>query len=65
MTGLPNHVSPDPTPEEAVAIAVAIEYLWPRAVLVAPPLGAESAPNRWRFSGRWWSKPTAARRDRP
>ncbi len=27
-----------------------------------PP--AEDVP-RWRFSGRWWSKPIPARRDRP
>jgi hypothetical protein len=54
-------VSPTPTDEEAVAIAVAIEAAWPRAV-AAP---TAEAPPRWRFAGRWWTKPIAVRRDRP
>jgi hypothetical protein len=55
-------VSPAPTDEEAVAIAAAVEALWPRPVVVI-----ESAPPRsaWRFSGRWWARPVPARRDRP
>jgi hypothetical protein len=54
-------VSPDPTIEEAAAIAAALEVT--RPVVVA----ATAAPrvSRWRFSGRWWSKPVPARRDRP
>ena len=47
----------DPTPEEVAAIEVA----WPRAVAG----GAAPTPPRWRFAGRWWSKPILARRDRP
>lgn len=58
-------ISPDPTAEEAAAIAVAIEYLWPGPVAVAEPTSVDAAPNRWRFSGRWWAKPVATRRDRP
>jgi hypothetical protein len=54
-------VSPVPTDEEAVAIAAAIEMAWPRAVAAAPL--AESP--RWRFAGRWWTKPIPSRRDRP
>jgi hypothetical protein len=54
-------VSPAPTEEEAVAIAAAIEVAWPRAVIAPPP----AEPARWRFSGRWWVKPIAARRARP
>jgi hypothetical protein len=54
-------VSPAPTEEEAVAIAAAIEAAWPRPVVAA---GAPSTP-RWRFAGRWWTKPVPARRDRP
>ena len=27
--------------------------------------GASTAPPRWRFAGRWWTKPIAVRRDRP
>jgi hypothetical protein len=54
-------VTPAPSEEEAVAIAAAIEAAWPRAV-AAPP---EVATPRWRFAGRWWSKPIPVRRDRP
>ena len=54
-------ISPAPTDDEAVAITAAIEAAWPRAV-AAPP--AEETP-RWRFAGRWWSKPIPVRRDRP
>ena len=54
-------VSPTPTDEEAAAIAAAIEVAWPRAV-AAP---AVETPPRWRFAGRWWTKPIAIRRDRP
>jgi hypothetical protein len=47
---------------EAAVIAAAVEALWPRPVVVAP------APERhgaWRFSGRWWTRPSTARRPRP
>jgi hypothetical protein len=55
-------ISPTPTDEEAAAIAAAIEVAWPRAGMAASPV---VEPPRWRFAGRWWSKPIAARRDRP
>jgi hypothetical protein len=55
-------VSPTPTDEEAAAIAAAIEVAWPRAVI---GLDVASAPPRWRFAGRWWTKPIPVRRDRP
>jgi hypothetical protein len=55
-------ITPAVTDEEAVAIAAAVEALWPRPVAV-------SAPDRrvavWRFSGRWWSQPIPLRRARP
>jgi hypothetical protein len=54
-------IRPTPTDEEAAAIAAAIEVAWPRAV--AAVVDPESP--RWRFAGRWWSKPIAVRRDRP
>ncbi|MGD9796829.1 MAG: hypothetical protein AB7H43_08570 [Acidimicrobiia bacterium] len=54
-------IRPEPTDEEAAAIAAAVEVLWPRPGH-APP--AEPTP-AWRFSGRWWVKPVAARRQRP
>jgi hypothetical protein len=54
-------VSPEPTVDEAAAIAAALEVT--RPVVVAAP----SAPqmSRWRFSGRWWAKPVPSRRERP
>ena len=56
------NVSPSPSDEELAAIVAALESGWPRPVAAATPARRESA---WRFSNRWWSKPIAARRDRP
>ena len=55
-------ISPDPTDEEVAAITAAIEVAWPRVALGTPD---DFEPSRWRFSGRWWSKPLPTRRDRP
>ncbi|MEJ7846420.1 MAG: hypothetical protein WKF93_12325 [Acidimicrobiales bacterium] len=53
-------ISPAPTDEEAAAIVAAVDACWPR------PGPVVSAPaSRWRFAGRWWTKPTPVRRDRP
>jgi hypothetical protein len=52
---------PEPTDEEVAAITAAVEVVWPRP---SSPARSEPPP-RWRFSGRWWSKPEPARRDRP
>ena len=54
-------ITPTPTEEEVAAILAAIEVTTPRAVLAPGPQG----PPPWRFSGRWWRKPVAARRERP
>lgn len=54
-------ISPTPSEEEAVAIVAALEVAWPRGVIAHDP---EPAP-RWRFSGRWWSKPVPVGRPRP
>ncbi|HEV3226026.1 MAG TPA: hypothetical protein VGZ52_04305 [Acidimicrobiales bacterium] len=51
-----------PTEEELAAIVAAIEIAWPKPVIAAP---VAVQPSRWRFAGRWWSKPIPARRDRP
>jgi hypothetical protein len=56
-------ISPTPTDEEAAAVVAAIEALWPRPVIVTDEASRRAGP--WRFSGRWWSRPVAARRDRP
>jgi hypothetical protein len=54
----------DPSDEELAAILAAHEALWPKPV-VAVGGPAEAEVPRWRFSGRWWSKPVALRRGRP
>ncbi len=54
-------ISPTPTDEEAAAIAAAVEVAWPRAEMALP----EEPLSRWRFAGRWWTKPIPVRRDRP
>lgn len=54
-------ITPDPSDEEVAAILAAVEVSWPRAGAPAP---ADRSP-RWRWSGRWWTKPIPARRNRP
>lgn len=59
-------ITPAPTEEEVAAVMAAYEALWPKAVAVgAGAAAAAGEGSRWRFSGRWWSKPVALRRDRP
>jgi hypothetical protein len=55
-------IRPTPTDEEAAAIAAAVQ-----TVLLSGAGGLESEPERlrWRWSGRWWSKPIPLRRSRP
>jgi len=55
-------VRPTPTDEELAAIMAAVEVAWPRP---AAPSAVDDEPSRWRFSGRWWSRPLPTRRDRP
>lgn len=57
----PEQIRPVPTDEEAAAIAAAVELTWPRAVVAAAP----AEESRWRWSGRWWTKPVPLARDRP
>ena len=54
-------ISPEPTEEEAAAIAAAVVA----GLLSGEPAPADTPPPRWRFSGRWWSRPVSARRARP
>ena len=56
-------VHPAPEPEVLTAIVAAVEEAWPRPLPAAPADAQRSSA--WRFSGRWWSKPTTLRRDRP
>lgn len=60
MTDL--RITPDPSDEEVAAIVAAVEGAWPRAGAEAPQGGL---PPRWRWSGRWWSRPIPQRRVRP
>jgi hypothetical protein len=56
-------VHPAPEPEVLAAILAAVDEAWPRP---SPPEPSDAGKvSAWRFSGRWWSKPTALRRDRP
>lgn len=57
-------ITPTPTRAEVAAIVAAVDALWPRPGAAAPEEELASSPV-WRFSGRWWRKPIAARRDRP
>lgn len=64
MTSMPEPtITPTPSDEEVVAIMAAAEALWPKPVVMETP--APPRRSSWRFSGRWWSKPVPARRDRP
>jgi hypothetical protein len=56
-------VEPAPSDEEAAALVVALEALWPKpvAVTTAPRVVAPA----WRFSGRWWTGTAVVRRSRP
>jgi hypothetical protein len=56
-------IQADPSPEELAAIVAAVEMAWPRPVVVVRD--EIERPGEWRFSGRWWSKPTPVRRNRP
>jgi hypothetical protein len=55
------NISPEPTDEEAAAIVAAIDAATPRAAASE----ARATSPRWRWSGRWWTKPIPQRRDRP
>ncbi len=54
-------ITPEPTEEEAAAIAAAVTVSLQKES--APP--TSSPTSRWRFSGRWWAKPLPQRRGRP
>jgi hypothetical protein len=58
-------VTPAPTEEEAAAIVAAVEAVWPRAVVAGTDVAPRHRSVAWKFSGRWWARPVAARRARP
>ena len=54
-----------PTDEELAAIVSAYRALHPNVVVVPADGDDIAQAPAWRFSGRWWSRPIAARRVRP
>jgi hypothetical protein len=56
-------IIPNPSDEEAAAIAAAVTMMWPQPVLAQQ--NTTKANESWRFSGRWWSDNSIARRIRP
>jgi hypothetical protein len=55
-------IQPTPTDEEAAAIVAALDAVRTSPVVALPE---QEPPPRWRFAGRWWTKPIPVRRDRP
>jgi len=53
---------PLPDPVVLAAITAAVESVWPDPT---PPDEQDPVHQTWRFSGRWWNKPTPLRRERP
>jgi len=56
-------ITPIPSDEEAAAIAAAVTMMWPQPVLAQQ--NTKKTNESWRFSGRWWSDNSIARRIRP
>lgn len=54
-------ITPPPSDEEAAAIVAAIDLVTRSGGGAAP----KPTTPRWRWSGRWWTKPIPARRGRP
>lgn len=55
-------ITPDPTEEEAAAIVAALVVTSGATRSIATDAGSLG---RWRWSGRWWTKPVPLGRDRP
>jgi len=49
-------IRPEPTEEEAAAIAAAVEMAM--SALVPQPIAVKISPE-WRFRGRWWNSQKA------
>ena len=55
------NITPTPTDEEAAAIVASLALFSGGGGIEAT---GDDSP-RWRWSGRWWSKPVPLRRQRP
>ncbi|HVX22852.1 MAG TPA: hypothetical protein VHB02_16015 [Acidimicrobiales bacterium] len=53
----------DPDPLVLALVASAVDQVWPRPAVPADE--TDPVHRVWRFSGRWWAKPTPLRRQRP
>ena len=60
--GAPQGHGPDPA--TLAAIVAAVDAVWPQPGAATSSADA-AEPSRWRFSARWWARPTASRRSRP
>jgi hypothetical protein len=54
----------DPDPEVVAVISAALDQVWPRPALPSAT-GRDLSHTAWRFSGRWWHRPTPMARARP
>jgi hypothetical protein len=50
-------------PEVLAVLAASVDQAWPRPRVLVEE--TEPAPPAWRFSGRWWTRQAASRRNRP
>jgi hypothetical protein len=53
---------PEPPADVLAAITAAVQLSWPQP---SAPDEQDPVHLTWRFSGRWWNKPTPLRRERP
>jgi hypothetical protein len=60
--GLTLLARPEPPAEALAAITAAAQLVWPQP---SAPDEQDPVHQTWRFSGRWWNKPTPLRRERP
>jgi hypothetical protein len=62
-------IRPEPTEPELAAIVAAVQTVVIPALTQPAPAGparpVDDEPSRWRFAGRWWSKPVPLQRNRP
>jgi len=53
---------PEPPADVLAVVSAAVQLVWPQP---SAPDEHDPIHHTWRFSGRWWHKPTPLRRDRP
>ncbi len=58
------NITPVPSDEEAAAIVAAVEFAWPRPVVVVATPSGPAPMSAWKWSGRWWAKSSRPAGDR-